>query len=111
MGYLTTYSLETKTSSYVYDILKTIPKDSKNFTGIGYAIDVYGDSIDSVKWYDHEKEMAWLSKQFQNEIFVLTGEGEDNYDTWQKYFCNGKMQVCHAIITFPKFDPNKLKEV
>lgn len=66
---------------------------------------------EAVKWYDHEKEMKQMSKQFQDVIFMLQGIGEEDSDKWIKYYLNGKQQYCEAKITieFPKFDLKKFK--
>ena len=53
--------------------------------------------------------MKELSKLFPGYVFKLNGEGEDDEDLWNKYYVNGKEQVCNAIITYPPFDPEKLK--
>lgn len=64
---------------------------------------------DSCKWYRHEIDMKAFSTLFPNLIFRLTGEGEDPGDIWKKYFKDGKVQVCHAKITYDPFDEGKLK--
>lgn len=57
----------------------------------GSAFALEFDESDSLKWYDHEKEMKQLSKEFPDVLFKLHGEGEDKYDIWDKYFMGGKM--------------------
>lgn len=74
-----------------------------------YAIDEYGESQDTAKWYDHEDSMKALSKAFPSVLFTLNGEGEESGDLWNKYFLNGKMQVAKGVIQFDKFDETKLK--
>jgi len=63
------------------------------------------------KWYEHDQDMAVLSKAFPDVLFCLHGEGEDNQDMWETYYFAGKMQYCEAMITYAPFDPAKLKEV
>lgn len=64
---------------------------------------------ESVKWYDHEKDMRDFSRKYPEVVFELSGEGEENGDIWKAYFKNGKMQRCKAIITFDSFDEAKMK--
>lgn len=69
----------------------------------------YNPLEQETKWYDHEKDMREISKQYPDVIFQLNGEGEESGDIWVKYFVNGKMQVAKAKITFDDFDKKKLK--
>jgi hypothetical protein len=70
-----------------------------------------GGALDGepIKWYDHEDHMRGISKQFPGLTFKLSGEGEDAGDIWVKYFRNGKMQSCKAVIEIPPFDEGKLR--
>ncbi len=95
MGYYTSYDLKIHADGdrYVHD------EDAKEeLKGI---VD-YDPFQESCKWYGHEEDMQALSKQYPNTIFVLSGEGEESGDIWKKYFKNGKMQVCKAVITYPE---------
>lgn len=101
MGYNTNYTLST--TSWDEDreeIKETLSEIS------GYNID-FGWN-DSCEWYDHEDHMKQLSKIYPYTTFLLEGGGEESGDIWQKYFKNGKMQVCKAEIVFPAFDESKL---
>jgi hypothetical protein len=68
---------------------------------------------ESHKWYEYDQDMKALSLKFQDVIFMLHGEGEDEDDKWNKYYLNGRVQVCHAIvlIEYPEFDLNELKTI
>lgn len=68
--------------------------------------DPFEDLIDSdcYKWYDHETEMAALSKAFPNLYFELHGHGETEGDLWMEYFHNGKSFHADAHITYDKPD-------
>lgn len=109
MGYSITYNLKVHTGEKsIKDIYSEWEEGKFDFEGFDYAIDDNGEMCDSVKWYDHEKDMKQLSLQYPNSVFLLTGEGEENDDIWQKYFKNGKIQSCYAKITFDEFDEKKL---
>jgi hypothetical protein len=64
---------------------------------------------DDIKWYTHDEDMRSYSTKYPDLIFKLSGEGEEAGDMWVKYYKNGKMQRCHAKITFDEFDEEKLK--
>lgn len=68
---------------------------------------------ESCKWYDHDKDMKALSLRFQDVVFMLHGEGEEEEDKWNKYYLNGQVQACQAKITieYEPFDINKLKVI
>jgi hypothetical protein len=68
-------------------------------------------SGDRCGWYDHEEDIADLSKRFPDLVFELEGEGEYPRDIWIKYFKNSKMQKCPAKITFDKFSAERLKKI
>ena len=138
MGYCTTYTLQWKaqsgranvpncdhnppkgTAKYcpdcgtpvgVQDLTKLvadyITKQTSEEKYFGFEPD--GSSSDSCKWYEHEDDMKVMSKDFPEVLFTLHGEGEESGDIWNKYFLNGKVQVCKAEIKIDKFDPKKLK--
>lgn len=62
----------------------------------------------SAKWYEHEEDMLKFSKLFPDELFTLSGNGEEDTDIWRKYFKNGKCQVALASITYDEFDEKLL---
>ena len=39
---------------------------------------------DEATWYDHETHMAEISRRFPGAIFVLHGNGDEEYDIWQE---------------------------
>ena len=111
MGYSTSYELKVKEgSSTIKEIYSKWGNNEFEFEGFDYAIDENGEMCDQVKWYDHEKDMKQLSILFPDVLFSLFGEGEDNDDSWYKYFKNGKMQSCYAKIDYDEFDEDKLVE-
>lgn len=70
--------------------------------------DIQNGYYANTKWYLHEEDMTILSRKFPQILFHLHGEGDDREDMWDKYFYNGMTQECRAIITYDKFDYNKL---
>lgn len=107
MGYYTNYNLKVKEGDLkIQEILDQV---EGKFQGIDYAVDTDGSSLDSVKWYEHEADMHFLSLEFPSIVFELHGEGEESGDVWYKYFKNGKMQHCPAKISFDEYDESKLK--
>lgn len=61
------------------------------------------------KWKNHEADMRFLSKKFPSLIFKLEGMGESITDIWVKYFKEGKMQLCRAVISFEPFSEDELE--
>ena len=126
MGYYTRYELEVKEGNsyliaskmfeecsssdkfYAFEYaLEDFIKDLDEKSGNGFSL--FLESTDETKWYEHEDDMKFLSNQFPDILFKLHGEGEEKGDVWDKYFINGKMQHCHAVMTIPSFDKNKLQ--
>lgn len=99
MGYFTRYDLDIlgNNSEYI-DHEGNIIKFTNGDANFYYQI----------KWYDHEKNIKEYSKLHPQIVFKLFGEGEENGDSWIKYFMNGKMQICKAQITYDDFDIKKL---
>lgn len=118
MGYYTDFSLEIVSDSNheLLDDKKIEFEDCVKWVE-SYTDDLYGlkemllNGALNSKWYDHEDDLRLLSSNFIGVLFRLNGTGEEDGDVWQKYFLNGKMQHCHAVITviFPPFDPIELK--
>ena len=93
-------------------LIKDIEKSSR--AGVPTQGDVvdfltFNPFEDECKWYDHEADMKALSMKYENVIFILYGEGEENGDMWTKYFLSGKMQIERAVISYGEFDKQKLK--
>ena len=70
----------------------------------------YDPFDDECKWYEHTEDMRKISEKYQNVIFSLYGNGEEDGDMWVKYFMNGKVQTEDAVITYADFDPKKLMD-
>ena len=114
MGYYTNYSLtinETYTGGCVpHEKECIIIKRLGEINGYWSNADVddYTDpfniiSDDSMKWYNHDKDMLLLSKEFPEYWFILDGHGEEWDDIWSAMYHDGKMQHVDAEIVYPDF--------
>ena len=59
-------------------------------------------SGDCHRWYEHERDMLALSREFPEILFCLYGEEEDSDDRWRQFFLNG--QECYQQEKF-YYDP------
>lgn len=91
-------SLDSRVATYIED----------NHSGI-WGVDHEGNGEEPCKWYDHEKDIMWLSKKFPNVLFTLHGKGDESGDVWAKYFVNGEIQREKAELRIGQFDPTKLE--
>lgn len=110
MGYYTYYEVsfknEPKTSEYAKKLAEINPEYfGQSYHGFGYETLEGMISGDSMKWYDHDRDMMKLSKAFPDELFILHGEGEENGDLWNAYYKDGKMEICRAETVYPEPDP------
>lgn len=102
MGYYTTYTLQ-------------IHKDPDNqFKDI---MDKFGgiitpDLLDGYedKWYDWEEDMIKISKSYPKVLFEIQGVGEETFDVWSCYFCNGKSHYREIQTYWEEFDEKKFYE-
>jgi hypothetical protein len=105
LGYYTDFTLEFQTN----DDLEKV-RIEQEIEKSPYMHNAYAENGDSQKWYDYEEEMQAFSRAFPDVLFTLSGIGEEQGDVWTKYFLNGKMQECRAVLTHnPVFDKEKLK--
>lgn len=107
MGYNTRFNLTILEGDKT---VNEIMKENEDFDGLHYAIDDNGESIETVKWYNHSEDMIKLSKKYPDIVFSLKGDGEEQGDSWYKYFKNGKVQECRAKITYDPYDEKELKD-
>lgn len=96
MGYYTDYDLSEVSLEQQEQLDKIV----------GYNI---SENPIGVKWYNHEQDLLKLSLMYPEDIIEVSGVGEESGDIWIKYFKNGKVQVCNAIISFDSFDEGKLQ--
>lgn len=119
MGYYTYYSLEVsgitrdKKGKLIFgDVPSVVQEDledeiDKLDVFVGGDID-YGWESEFIKWYDYEDDMLTLSHRFPDILFTLYGNGEDDEDMWCAYYYDGAVQNAPAVISYDKFDENKL---
>jgi len=109
MGYYISYSMtmENATPQQKEAIIQRL----KDKGIIPWALDEDLNPYDSVTWYDEEKNMAVLSKDFPTVHFMVHGKGEEQGDIWDHHYLGGKIQRCEAKIVIPKFDPSKLVDL
>ena len=110
MGYYTKFRLRVKNADHPeFEQFERNELDANKETASGYYIrDAYYEGFEC-KWYDHDREMISLSLQYPSLVFELEGDGEEQGDSWRKYYVNGLRQECRAKITYDAFDPAKLK--
>jgi len=104
MGYYTRYEL-------TYSPENAVLQEYLEHTDFSYGVPWTQLNYEEIKWYEHDQEMAALSKLFPTTVFCLHGSGEEPGDLWGTYYQDGKMQKCPAHIVYDPFDPAKLKDV
>ena len=62
-------------------------------------------------WYEHELDMARVSRLWPNIRFDLHGRGEGYMDFWYEYYLDGKAQQAPGDLVYPEFDASCLEEV
>lgn len=98
MGYYTSHEL-----TVIHGDSELISELREDSEGANYAIDDNGDTNESCKWYEHERDLRSFSSKHSGVLFMLSGEGEEAGDLWHEYYKDGKMQRCKAVITFDEF--------
>lgn len=58
-------------------------------------------------WYDHENDLAEISKDYPDWLFTIHGNGEDSDDIWVTYIYDGLVQNHKLIQKDPPIDMNK----
>ena len=113
MGYCTLYSLMVRGDNLTQQTVKQLNAWFEEHNILHYAfydgalLDSFPEICfdhegNSVHWYEHEEDMMACSKAFPELTFCLHGEGDDQFDYWNKYFHNGECEVCHVIWELPK---------
>lgn len=127
MGYYTWFEMSVRENKGNYKVDDIVQYMKKEFDECGvkfYPFECAIESLDgddsdasyfglicdqSSKWYDCDEDMLEMSKAFPEIVFCLHGEGEAPEDLWDRYYKNGKMQNCKAVITYEEYDESKLK--
>lgn len=100
MGYYTDYTI-----SWDDPNLKTIDAYDEAIEN--------GDTLHSVKWYEHDSDLKAISNEYPNVKFTVTGTGEETPDFWKRVYLNGeKIESKHGdVILFTKqFTVHNFKE-
>lgn len=81
---------------------------NKIFLGRDYDAESDNDYLEDVldvanwKWYECDNDMAELSKQFPEYIFIVEGDGEEKEDWWIHWWENGYQSNSEAQIIAPE---------
>jgi len=104
MGYETSFKLSAE-----------VNLDTEEFTESLSSIsdydwwDFYDDKFQlDAKWYDYDKHMKDISKEFGSTLFKLEGEGEESGDVWIAYYKDGKGHTYRPEVIFPEFKEEDL---
>lgn len=108
MGYYTGFTLTADNQEALDSIVDDHAEDGDDtfFNFLEKRND--GSYSGNCKGYEHEEELAEASKKFPDVLFTLDGHGEEDGDTWRKFFKNGKIN--DSILTFSNFDPKYMRE-
>lgn len=89
MGYYTTYTLSADIKwDEINDYLDSLDSSEYYLAQLDYYQDgAWGNNFG---WYEHDEDMASLSKAFPDVLFVLDGQGEEAGDIWRKWYRNGE---------------------
>ena len=68
------------------------------------------EGSDETTWYEHQEDMARVSRIWPGVVFTLNLNGEDSRDFLKEYYLNGKVQTAPGEIVYEKFQPEKLAE-
>lgn len=104
MGYQTRYKLKAINFDGLNDMQQTVPAHQA-IVDVWVRNELEMDLDERWKWYEHEDDLKAFSHRHPAMLLQLQGEGEQAGDIWAKYFQDGKMQVCRAVIVIPPFDP------
>ena len=98
MGYNTDYTLE-------HDVTEDTLQEVGNCFGmfeLGFVFDNSGCT--DISWYEHEANLLYISTNFPEFTFTLTGIGEEAGDMWKKRFRAGVVEEVRAEIVWPEFE-------
>lgn len=110
MGYYTRFNIEASRKIEIgwfeslsteeeAEVVKALIKIS-GYECMEYTFDNFCD--DEMKWYDIDRDMVMLSRQFPDLYFVVSGFGEEHDDQWIAYFHDGHEERIYARIVFDR---------
>jgi len=113
MGYNTYYTLEIHDANMfplpeaeLGDVdEKAVLLSSKTAINIGLDNGVLDDCI---KWYNHEEDMNSISKELEDYVFVLYGDGEESDDKWKQIYYQGDHVGTSAEEYYPPINLSKI---
>lgn len=113
MGYRTYYNLaitnseqEPVSDEYSEKIIADLRWEEHS--DVWYAIGEDGNSQQDTTWNDIDTDMKTFSLKYPDNIFEISGQGDESDDLWSTYYKNGKMQHCSVEFIYPPFDETKL---
>lgn len=105
MGYYTRYTLgwvdTTKTGITEGQIVSSLSRINSDYFREEYSLELCLE--EPIKWYEHDKDMVNLSKEYPEVIFLLEGEGEEPDDHWRELYYDGNCARAQAVISFPEY--------
>ena len=117
MSYQTTYHLNYDAELPTIDELaaklaETVRPHIVSESERGEATQAWIDILqgEPTTWYSHQTDLAAITPNWPDQLFVLTGEGEEFPDFWKEYHRNGKVTALQGEVTYPEFQENMLKE-
>ncbi len=105
MGYYIYADLEVKNKKE-----KEIIAEFRRINGkASLAFDENGGRDNDVSWTECDEDLMDFSKKYPKTLFTMYIEGSGVMDFWVLYVKNGKFQKEEGQITYPKYNPKKLK--
>ncbi len=109
--YMLTISIREVGDKTLHDEAKKVIESKLNSWGLKKQGSYVFSSIGGCKWYDHEYEIANISRKFPTVLFVLEGQGERRDDLWRKYFRGGKVRRIKPELVWPDPDSTSWESV
>ncbi len=107
MGYYSDYELEIRGQGPIFNRLKDVAHDIDAAGVYNRSLeDLINDGLSEVKWYSHAEDIAAISKNWPNVMFVLSASGEDG-EQWRVYAMNGTSQRVSGRVIFDDPDMSK----
>ena len=112
MGYQTTHKLTIK-EGFTDEIGELLDRllEERDCSYVFEARDEdFYDCSDGWKWYEHEEDMRYISKQLPHDVLLLLeGKGEENGDVWREYYRSGKCARCTPEVTWKEYSEFDLR--